>query len=24
VSYEYGQGDRGPMAPKVWILLNQE
>lgn len=24
VSYEYGRGDRGPMAPKVWILLNQE
>jgi cold shock CspA family protein len=24
VSYEYGQGDRGPMAPKVWILLNQD
>jgi cold shock CspA family protein/uncharacterized LabA/DUF88 family protein len=24
VSYEYALGDRGPMAPKVWILVNQE
>jgi cold shock CspA family protein len=24
VSYEYSQGDRGPLAPKVWILLNQD
>jgi cold shock CspA family protein/uncharacterized LabA/DUF88 family protein len=24
VSYEYTKGDRGPLAPKVWILLNQD
>jgi cold shock CspA family protein/uncharacterized LabA/DUF88 family protein len=24
VSYEYALGERGPMAPKVWILVNQE
>jgi cold shock CspA family protein len=23
VSYEYSRGERGPIAPKVWILLNQ-
>jgi cold shock CspA family protein/uncharacterized LabA/DUF88 family protein len=24
VSYEYSRGDRGPLAPKVWILPNQD
>ncbi|NML17133.1 NYN domain-containing protein [Azohydromonas caseinilytica] len=24
VSFEYTVGDRGPIAPKVWILLNQD
>ena len=24
VSFEYTMGDRGPIAPKVWILVNQD
>jgi hypothetical protein len=23
VSFEYSRGERGPIAPRVWILLNQ-